>query len=75
MEQERDKILSNMKDAGCKGEALEKAEQLYEAGDTKALLLHLRKCRCVLMEELHECQRKVDRMDYLIRQTKAKPVQ
>ncbi len=75
MGQERDKILLNMKDAGCKGEALEKAEQLYEAGDTKALLLHLRKCRCVLMEELHECQRKVDRLDYLIRQTKAKPMQ
>ena len=28
MEQELEKILTNMKDAGCEGEALKKAEQL-----------------------------------------------
>ena len=26
------------------------------------------KCRCDLVEEMHDSQRKVDRMDYLIRQ-------
>ena len=45
-----------------------------EAGDTEALIRHLRKCRCIRMEELHESQRKVDCLDFLIRQT-AKTIQ
>ena len=31
-------------------------------------------CRCIRMEELHESQRKVDCLDFLIRQT-AKTIQ
>jgi hypothetical protein len=69
MKQELKKILTNMEDAGCGGEELEKAKRLYEAGDTDALIRYFRKCRCSRMEELHESQRKVDCLDYLIRQT------
>ena len=52
----------------------DKAEQLYEAGDMQALIRYFRKCRCSRMEELHESQRKVDCLDFLIRQT-AKTIQ
>ena len=69
MKEELEKILTNLSDAGCGSEELEKARKLYEAGDTEALIRHLRKCRCIRMEELHESQRKVDCLDYLIRQT------
>ena len=69
MNEELDKILSNLSDAGCGSEELKKAEQLYEAGNVDALIRHFRKCRCSRMEELHESQRKVDRLDFLIRQT------
>ena len=69
MKAELEKILINLSDAGCGSEELEKARKLYEAGDTEALIRHLRKCRCIRMEELHECQRKVDCLDCLIRQT------
>ena len=69
MEQELEKILTNMKYAGCEGEALKKAEQLFAEGDADAMNRLLRRCRCDLMEELHESQRKVDCLDYLIRQT------
>ena len=69
MTEELEKILSNLSDAGCGSEELMKAEQLYEAGDADALIRHFRKCRCDLMEELHKSQRKVDCLDYLIRQT------
>ena len=74
MKEELEKILTNLSDAGCGSEELLKAERLYEAGDTEALVRYFRKCRCSRMEELHESQRKVDCLDYLIRQT-AKAIQ
>lgn len=72
MNKELEKNLTNLSDAGCGSDELQKARQLYEAGDTEALIRFFRKCRCSRMDELHESQRKVDCLDYLIRQT-AKP--
>ena len=69
MNAELEKILSNLSDAGCADEELKKAAQLYESGDKEALIRHFRKCRCSRMEELHESQRKVDCLDFLIRET------
>ena len=69
MNEELERILTNLKDAGCGGEEIKKAEQLYKAGDTDELIRYFRKCRCIRMEELHENQRKVDCLDFLIRQT------
>ena len=67
--EELERILTNLKDAGCGSEELRKAEQLYEAGDAEALIRYFRLCRCTRMEELHESQRRVDCLDYLIRST------
>ena len=64
-----EEILANLGDAGCGTEELEKAAQLYEAGDAEALIRYFRKCRCSRMEELHQTQRKVDCLDFLIRRT------
>lgn len=72
--EELDQMLSNLADAGCGQEELEHAAQLYETGDAEALLRHFRKCRSRRMDELHEVQRKVDRLDFLIRQ-KTKAIQ
>ena len=72
--EELDQMLSNLADAGCGQEELEHAAQLYETGDAEALLRHFRKCRSRRMDELHEVQRKVDRLDCLIRQ-KTKAIQ
>ena len=69
MKEELEKILTNLSDAGCGSEELEKARKLYEAGDMEVLIRHFRRCRCSRMEELHESQRKVDCLDFLIRQT------
>ena len=71
---ELENTLTNMKDAGCTDEEIRKARRLYEAGDTEALVRYFRICRSSRMEELHESQRKVDCLDYLIRQT-AKTIQ
>ena len=69
VETELEKILSNLSDAGCGSDELMNARQLYEAGDTEALIRYFRKCRCKRMDELHESQRKVDCLDFLIRRT------
>ncbi len=61
-------MIAAMYDAGFGSDEITNAELLYQSGRTKELIRHLRKCRCELMEQLHESQRKVDRIDYLIRQ-------
>lgn len=66
MEAELERILINLKDAGCGKTAQQTAEQIWRTGDTATLTRYLRKCRCDLMEDLHERQRRVDRMDYLL---------
>ena len=42
--------------------------RLYRAGRLEDLRKALRKQRCALMDEVHESQRKVDRIDTVIRQ-------
>ena len=74
MKEELEKILTNLSDAGYGSEDLERAKQLYEAGDVQGLIRYFRICRCSRLEELHKSQRKVDCLDYLIRQT-AKSIQ
>ena len=51
-------------------DAVTKAIVLYESDAHDELVRFLRLQRCALVEEMHESQRRVDRMDYLIRQSK-----
>ncbi len=69
MKEELEQILTGLSDAGCGNGELRKAELLYESGDVGELIRHFRQCRCRRMEELHESQRRVDCLDFLIRKT------
>ncbi|MBQ1492990.1 MAG: hypothetical protein IIZ39_13610 [Blautia sp.] len=69
MKLQRENMTMALLDAGCKKDAIEKAKRLLEAGDAQDLIRHLRLCRCELVEDLHKSQRRVDCMDFLIRQT------
>ena len=62
-------VASALTDAGCAQADIDKAVRLWAAGRTDELLRHLRLCRCELMDALHESQKRVDCLDYLIRQT------
>ena len=62
-------LLTGMADAGCTQEEIKRAVCLLKAGSSNELTRFLKQCRCVLMEQMHESQERVDRMDYLIRQT------
>ena len=44
-------------------------EQLYLAGRLSDALHEMKAFRCDLMDAVHQCHRRVDCLDYLIRQT------
>ncbi len=58
-----------MTDAGCSKASIQRAERLYQIGNAKDLIRYLRFCRCDALEEIHEKQKKLDRLDMLIRDT------
>ena len=58
-----------MTDAGCSEASVQRAERLCQNGRTEDLLLFLRSCRCDVLEEIHEKQKRLDRLDKLIRET------
>ena len=64
---ELERLKQNLYDAGCGSGSAEDIIRMYEKGDMKAALQMMRKDRCRLIEEMHKCGRKVDRLDILIR--------
>ena len=63
-------IKECMTDAGCSAAAIQRAESLCQSGSAEELTRCLRACRCDALEELHERQKRLDRLDMLIRDTK-----
>ncbi len=74
MSEQTESLLTGMADAGCTAEEIEKAERILQTGDLGELTRFLKQCRCALMEQMHESQKRVDRMDYLIRQTEKQSI-
>ena len=62
-------LTTCLSDAGFTKEAMGEAIRLCEAGRKEELVRFLRVKRCDLIEELHESQKRIDRFDYMIRQT------
>ena len=71
MDEISNQIQETMQAAGCSDAEISFALREYLTGDPACLLRHLQKCRCRRLEELHESQRHIDRLDYLIRQAKS----
>ena len=61
-------LIENLTAIGRSAEGTRRAKALYEDVDKDGLVKYLRKCRCDLVEKMYDSQRKVNRMDYLIRQ-------
>ena len=59
-----------MSDAGCSESTILRAEHFYQSGSAEELIHCLRSCRCDALQEIHEKQRQLDRLDKLIRETK-----
>ena len=63
----KEQLIQGLSDAGCSTETAERIGSLYEAGSYREMLHQMKVQRCVLVDAMHESQRKVDRMDFLIR--------
>ena len=64
------RIRECMEDSGCSAAAVRRAEALFQGGAVDDLIRCLRSCRCDALEEIHEKQKQLDRLDRLIRDTK-----
>ena len=62
-------LTACLKDAGFTKEAMGEAVRLCEAGRKEELVRFLRVKRCDLIEKLQEKKKRIDRFDYMIRQT------
>lgn len=59
-----EKVLT---ETGCHPKTIEQTCNLYRAGKKEDAILYLKQHRCALMDKMHESQKNVDKMDYLIR--------
>ena len=64
---ETEQLRQGLRDSGCTEDAAAMICSLCSAGDYAQMFRQMKKQRCALVEEMHESQKKVDRMDYLIR--------
>ena len=62
--------LCALQRAGMELEELKKLCDLQRSGCCEAKIRLLRKCRCRLLEQIHQKQQALDRLDYLIYQMK-----
>ena len=62
-------IIEDMKAAGCGSADTDRVMRMHKAGMDEEILICLRKCRCSMIDELHEKQRKIDHIDRIIRRT------
>lgn len=72
MTDEKNKILQNLKDADCNRELIERFFMLDKNQRTFEQLRLLDEYRKKLVESLHQDQRKIDCLDYLIFNLKQK---
>lgn len=63
------RVRQNLSDAGCAEEISGDIMKMCEDGNLDRALLMMKKARCAALDELHKSGRKVDCLDFLIRNT------
>jgi len=63
----KERLIQGLSEAGCSKETAKRIGILYETGSYDEVLCQMKVQRCALIDEMHESQRRVDRMDFLIR--------
>ncbi|MFQ9924066.1 MAG: hypothetical protein ACLRVU_11160 [Beduini sp.] len=62
----KESIKRNLEDAGCETQTIETFLNYRETETLQKQILFLKCQRCGLLEELHQAQKKIDCLDYLI---------
>lgn len=65
-DQEKERTIQNMKDAGCSEDIIDRFLLCYQAGDVKGELKVLSNHRQTLLDEVHRGQKEIDCLDYLV---------
>lgn len=65
---EQERTIQNMKDAGCSEDTINRFLRCYEADDVKGGLRILSGHRRDLLDQIHNGQKKIDCLDYLVYQ-------
>lgn len=63
-------VVQNLEDAGCDGETVEQFMKLEDTGDIQKQLKLLEIQRRSLLDQVHENEKKIDCLDYLVYQLK-----
>lgn len=66
--QEQERTIQNMKDAGCNEDTINRFLLCDQAGDIKGELKVLSNHRKALLDEIHKGQKEIDCLDYLVYQ-------
>jgi len=64
--QRREAVLQNLADADCSEELVEQFMRNAEEGRERQAMQLLKKHRCELLERVHQEERRIDRLDYLL---------
>ena len=64
---DKEYLKQSLSDAGCCKEATDTILERFESGSIDEMVRLLKKERCRAMDEYHECGRKVDCMDFMLR--------
>ncbi len=64
----REDLIQNLLDAGCGGETAAQFLGCLDKGDLQKAMKLLERQRSALLESVHEGQRKIDCLDYLVYQ-------
>lgn len=66
--QEQERTIQNMKDAGCSDDTINRFLFCCQAGDIKGELKVLSNHRQTLLDKVHKGQKEIDCLDYLVYQ-------
>lgn len=65
----REKMIQNLKDAGCDDTTIEQYFAAIDAGDRKKAMGYIKKHREALLAQFHKCSDCIDCLDYFVMQT------
>ena len=63
---DNEKMIQNLKDAGCGQKILDNFALEWESGETGRVMTILTGHRCELLGQIHKYQKQLDCLDYLI---------
>jgi hypothetical protein len=65
---DKEKLKQCLEDSGCHENTLDSILNQFESGSLEGVFHLLKKERCLMMDAYHECGRKIDCMDFMLRE-------